>query len=254
MIKFFRHIRKDLMEKNKTGKYFKYAIGEIVLVVIGILIALSINNWNEQRKDGQFEHKMLSEIRTSISKDLEFFKQLNGDLDRKNNAINTVILAQRDTSKKYSESLARFIPSIFLGIQFGYDKGSYETIKSLGIDKITSDTLRNKITRYYEVTIPKTSGLIDYLHNYYNPKMFKNEEELINANLTYFNIVNQTDSTFALSRGVNLDKFLSDPLFKKSLINEMRMSEEYRNSLLPLIDSAEEMIKEINLEIEKGIN
>ncbi len=50
MIKFFRHIRKDLMEKNKTGKYFKYAIGEIVLVVIGILIALQINNWNEQRK------------------------------------------------------------------------------------------------------------------------------------------------------------------------------------------------------------
>ena len=39
------------MEQNKTGKYFKYAIGEIILVVIGILIALSINNWNEDRKD-----------------------------------------------------------------------------------------------------------------------------------------------------------------------------------------------------------
>ena len=47
MIKFFRKIRYDLMEKNKTGKYFKYAIGEIILVVIGILIALQINNWNE---------------------------------------------------------------------------------------------------------------------------------------------------------------------------------------------------------------
>jgi hypothetical protein len=51
MIKFFRKIRYDLMEKNKTGKYLKYAIGEIVLVVIGILIALSINNWNENRKN-----------------------------------------------------------------------------------------------------------------------------------------------------------------------------------------------------------
>ena len=50
MIKFFRRIRYDLMEKNKTGKYLKYAIGEIVLVVIGILIALSINNWNENKK------------------------------------------------------------------------------------------------------------------------------------------------------------------------------------------------------------
>ncbi len=50
MIKFFRKIRYDLMEKNKTGKYFKYAIGEIVLVVIGILIALQINNWNEKTR------------------------------------------------------------------------------------------------------------------------------------------------------------------------------------------------------------
>ena len=50
MIKFFRKIRYDLMEKNKTGKYLKYAIGEIVLVVIGILIALQINNWNERVK------------------------------------------------------------------------------------------------------------------------------------------------------------------------------------------------------------
>mgnify|MGYP000359686438 FL=1 len=50
MIKFFRHIRKNLLMENKTGKYFKYAIGEIILVVIGILIALQVNNWNETRK------------------------------------------------------------------------------------------------------------------------------------------------------------------------------------------------------------
>jgi hypothetical protein len=47
MIKFFRKIRYDLIENNKTGKYFKYAIGEIVLVMIGILLALQVNNWNE---------------------------------------------------------------------------------------------------------------------------------------------------------------------------------------------------------------
>ena len=48
--KIFRKIRYDLMEINKTGKYFKYAIGEIILVVIGILLALQINNWNEKTK------------------------------------------------------------------------------------------------------------------------------------------------------------------------------------------------------------
>jgi len=50
------------MEKNKTGKYFKYAIGEIILVVIGILIALSINNWNEQRKNRANERGLYQRI------------------------------------------------------------------------------------------------------------------------------------------------------------------------------------------------
>jgi hypothetical protein len=50
MIKFFRKIRQNLLSEGKTVKYLKYAIGEIVLVVIGILIALSINNWNENQK------------------------------------------------------------------------------------------------------------------------------------------------------------------------------------------------------------
>ena len=50
MIKFFRHIRQNLIMENKTSKYLKYAIGEIILVVIGILIALQVNNWNENRK------------------------------------------------------------------------------------------------------------------------------------------------------------------------------------------------------------
>jgi len=65
MIKFFRKIRYDLMEKNKTGKYFKYAIGEIILVVIGILIALSINNWNQK----QIEKKQIRNIYARIVRD-----------------------------------------------------------------------------------------------------------------------------------------------------------------------------------------
>ncbi len=59
MIKFFRRIRQNLLSENKTGKYLKYAIGEIFLVVIGILIALQINNWNEQRKARIQEHAVL---------------------------------------------------------------------------------------------------------------------------------------------------------------------------------------------------
>jgi len=62
MIKFFRRIRQNLLLEGKTANYFKYAIGEIVLVVIGILIALSINNWNEDRKATNVEVKALKEL------------------------------------------------------------------------------------------------------------------------------------------------------------------------------------------------
>jgi hypothetical protein len=71
MIKFFRKIRYDLMEKNKTGKYLKYAIGEILLVVIGILIALSINNWNENRKERNAEQTLYETLISSLESDLE---------------------------------------------------------------------------------------------------------------------------------------------------------------------------------------
>ena len=66
MLKFFRRIRYDLMENNKTGKYLKYAIGEIVLVVIGILIALQINNWNQNRIQLKQEQKILLFLKTDF--------------------------------------------------------------------------------------------------------------------------------------------------------------------------------------------
>ena len=70
MIKLFKHIRRSLLNENKMGKYFKYAIGEILLVVIGILIALSINNWNETRKEQALELDYLIGIKTDLENDL----------------------------------------------------------------------------------------------------------------------------------------------------------------------------------------
>jgi hypothetical protein len=81
MIKFFRKIRQNLIMENKASKYFKYAVGEIILVVIGILIALQINNWNENRKSNKVEaiylkniHRDLKEQLVSIDIQIEYEK------------------------------------------------------------------------------------------------------------------------------------------------------------------------------------
>ena len=78
MIKFFRKIRYNLMSENKTGKYLKYAIGEIVLVVIGILIALSINNWNEKQKLIKNEKELITSLKKEIT---SIITGLNGSLE-----------------------------------------------------------------------------------------------------------------------------------------------------------------------------
>ena len=72
------------MEKNKTGKYLKYAIGEIVLVVIGILIALQINNWNEYSKDREQERELLTQLQSEFVSNL---KQLDEKIAMRNTMI-----------------------------------------------------------------------------------------------------------------------------------------------------------------------
>ncbi len=70
MIKFFRHIRKQLLTESKFSKYLLYAIGEIVLVMVGILLALQINNWNEHRKDRLQEQELLGQLQSEFQSNL----------------------------------------------------------------------------------------------------------------------------------------------------------------------------------------
>jgi len=80
MIKLFRNIRKNLLNEGKTSKYFKYAVGEIVLVVIGILIALQINNWNIVQKEIANEQQILLSLQEEFKqniKELSFDHQIN---------------------------------------------------------------------------------------------------------------------------------------------------------------------------------
>ncbi len=79
MINFFRKIRQNLLMENKTGKYFKYAIGEIVLVVISIMIALQVNNWNENRTKKQIYKTHL----TNLIEDLKTDQQRMQALERR---------------------------------------------------------------------------------------------------------------------------------------------------------------------------
>ncbi len=100
MIKFFRKIRQNLLLENKTGKYLKYAVGEIVLVVIGILIALQINNWNEQRKKNELGKDYLQQLKQDLSLDAKLYEEQIYNLTEQLKPIDSavVILEKADAN------------------------------------------------------------------------------------------------------------------------------------------------------------
>ena len=99
MLNFFRRIRRNLANQNKFVQYSRYAIGEIVLVVIGILIALQINNWNDQKKNTESELIYYSRILDDFNLDKKLIEEL---VEKANNRITTSkeILLELDSGKK----------------------------------------------------------------------------------------------------------------------------------------------------------
>src|SRR6056297_2698559 len=91
MLKFFRHIRKKLIEQDNVRKYLLYAIGEILLVVIGILIALQVNNWNEERKERNQEVKILREIRNDLKSNYMEIEDIHLSIEQKLSDTNTLL-------------------------------------------------------------------------------------------------------------------------------------------------------------------
>jgi len=145
MIKFFRKIRQNLLMENKTGKYFKYAIGEIILVVIGILIALQINNWNEKRKIQSNQENYLTLLKTEAENNLKEIRNTKNEVSEMNmtqivlyNLIN--IKQDTVTEKHLSESLFRIVSGFY---KFKYENSALSDLKSSGnLKNVLNDSLR----------------------------------------------------------------------------------------------------------------
>ncbi|MDX5584620.1 MAG: DUF6090 family protein [Aureibaculum sp.] len=134
MIKFFRKIRYDLMEKNKTGKYIKYAIGEIVLVVIGILIALSINNWNENRKIRNTEQQYLLTLKEEFSfNKVELTRIMARNYLNYDNALKILENTGLENSEITEENFGRLLTgSLSTETQFDPNQGVIDEIINSG--------------------------------------------------------------------------------------------------------------------------
>ncbi|MDY2587570.1 DUF6090 family protein [Winogradskyella aquimaris] len=163
--------------QNKTGKYLKYAIGEIVLVVIGILIALQINNWNENRKQDIKEVEILSSIHESLIQDKIELERVIPSNNRIRNSID-VLLNHIEKNLPYQDSLSyHFFNSTTTWVPT-FQKSAFETLKSEGLKLVSNKNLRKAIVEYYDTGIESSNWqfetyrtiVINYFQNTLNTR------------------------------------------------------------------------------------
>ncbi len=152
MLRFFRKIRQGLLERGKLQQYLLYAIGEIALVVIGILLALQINVWNQNSIDRINERDYLQQLLTELKADSLTLHQQQIRFENNLPIIKSFLreLNQSDNQKAFNQSFRKYLNKVWGATYFNSNNATFEEMKSsakLGI--IADKQLRNNIVILY---------------------------------------------------------------------------------------------------------
>jgi hypothetical protein len=157
MIKFFRKIRQNLLSEGKTGKYLKYAIGEIILVMIGILLALQVNTWNESRKNLILEEEFKIGLKKDLLRDKENIEFCILNIEQKiyaHSVLTSQLPVSYETNKKTLDSLFSFLMQPL--VSFFPVSGTFDTAISSGnISNFSNKELIEKAHFLYNSKYPR---------------------------------------------------------------------------------------------------
>lgn len=155
MLRFFRQLRQRLITENRFSKYLLYAIGEIILVVIGILIALSINNWNEWKKDRMIEKSILLELEDNLERNITLIDIAAAEIIGINKGTETMIEIIKE-SKSYPDTLIHHFDQFNRSGSYllQINTNGYESLKNIGFEILTSNVLKKEILSLFEIIYP----------------------------------------------------------------------------------------------------
>ena len=149
MLPFFRKLRKNLLAENRLSRYLLYAFGEILLVVIGILLALQVNNWNEDRKFRAQQAGLLKDLVNDLEANLH---ELQGGLVMNSQLLSEYRSLMRAIREDQPASPA--IDSLCLHLENWHSpfftRTAYESLKNKGLEIIRNDSLKERIISVYE--------------------------------------------------------------------------------------------------------
>ena len=150
MIGFFRKIRKKLADENKPMKYLRYAVGEIFLVVIGILIALQINNWNEERKIENTVDSVLLNLKKDIHNDIYFLKNLDSIYNNWHVQAASIETTLHEGSIMKIDNLDKWIVGRGSMNHLSINTATFDQMKNTGLlYNIKKPKIANSINEYY---------------------------------------------------------------------------------------------------------
>ncbi|MGB5172348.1 MAG: DUF6090 family protein [Eudoraea sp.] len=149
MINFFRRMRQQLLAQNKVSKYLLYALGEILLVVVGILIALQVNNWNEDYKESLAIKNVLSEIKEDLIQDKAELER-NLELRTEDFEAQKRIINLLETNRSFNVNIRSDLGRIHLARNVFFASKGYELLKELNLGTLKDKELRILLTQYYE--------------------------------------------------------------------------------------------------------
>ncbi len=247
MPSFFGKIRKKLSDENMTLKYVRYAIGEIVLVVIGILIALSINNWNDVRKEKKIESEYLNRLTNDLKVDLMNFDTIIGSIDRIEKDLQYVLSFYANGNTKLLDTTQLF-QAIVDGADYGWShpkavRTTFDELKSTGsLSLIKNAKLRTKIILYQENNEEE------------NIRIFERQTDYPKATYTLIPRSQVSDFSFQeniLPNHIILQRILDSNL-DRLVVAQLNFSRFLRQSHLFLHKEAQKLLEEINVEIQRN--
>ena len=174
MIKLFRKIRRNLLLEGKTGKYLKYAIGEIVLVVIGILIALAINNWNQNRINTDKQQGYLIGLKNDLEIQITSFNTLIEFYELTISKGESILIDFSSIGKLLEiDSINRKLSNLMYTRSYPEITTTFSDLNSTGqLNLIKEKSLRSQVIKYYQNSDNNKKSIENNVENVYANQIF----------------------------------------------------------------------------------
>ncbi|WP_139316598.1 DUF6090 family protein [Algoriphagus marinus] len=262
MIKFLRKIRQNMLSEGKTGKYFKYAIGEIVLVVIGILIALQINTWNESRKQKQVEKQVLKSLFQEIEKDKTALKQI--DYQYKKDLLKISYFRKLYWKEQLSMAEALDLKNFFgfVNRDVNPNRITYDEMINTGkLYYLSNQNLVNKIIDYYELIdghiYLSRQDRIEFRANFFDVSDMKEFWLTVydsnNKELAYNFANNQNTEIYETMKVLAEYSHALTKTSKESVVNLYEKAQELQLLINEELDGSLILVNDMNLSEEKAL-